>query len=242
MMYHKKQRLIIFVKSPVPGKVKTRLANAPECSDEKACNYYQAMVACVLQHVNNYVAESEQMLDLYVGYTLSDDEQAIKDWLEPHLSSNSKISMSYFKQVDSPSLGDRIRVAFADSFAEGYDYAGIIGTDCVDITPSVLGELFSENVAAIGPTHDGGYYSLGLSSLPFKQQPELLARLFADVRWSTEMTYQDSVEAAEAIELDLHVLPKLHDIDYYADWQRALSSSQGPRLKQQLKQIERALS
>ncbi|GEM_PF-2622841 len=236
-----RQRLIIFVKSPIAGKVKTRLTQASKCSDEQACFYYQAMVACVFEHISDYSSQIQQSLNVHIGYTLSDDSKSIKKWLTPYLPNTDKINVSYFEQLDSACLGDRIHHAFTDSFAQGFSHVGIIGTDCVDITPKILHALFNSTKPTIGPTYDGGYYGLSLHSEYFHDQPELLKRLFTHINWSCETTYQNTLYAAQSIHLELSELPKLHDIDYFEDWERALQSTQGTLLTTHLSNLSKQL-
>ncbi len=239
MITDKNQRLIIFVKSPIAGKVKTRLAQ--ECSAEQASLYYQAMVACVLEHIAHYASELNQPLNIHIGYTLSDNNQAIKDWLEPYLSKVNQLHISYFEQFESSCLGERIHHAFDHSFAEGYQHVSIIGTDCISITPTILHQLFKPNHSMIGPTYDGGYYALSLQAKHFSNEPESLNRLFFTINWSSPSTYQDTLDAAQAIDLELQPLPKLHDIDYLEDWERALKSVQGSLLQDKLSVINRKI-
>jgi len=237
MAHDNKQRLIIFVKSPVAGKVKTRLAQ--DCSDELACLYYQAMVACALQHISDYAAQRQQPLNLYIGYTLSDSKQDIENWLNPYLPENSIITVNYFKQAESACLGERIYEAFAASFAQGYNQASIIGTDCIDITPNILTDLLSDEPKnTIGPTHDGGYYALGLNSSNVGTKTGDLHALFSSIRWSCKHTYADTLAAANSMNLTFATLPILHDIDYLEDWHRAIDSQQGYLLQQKLSEIE----
>ena len=98
--------------------------------------------------------------------------------------------------------------------------------------------MSSESNYSLGPTHDGGYYALGLNSEKFSSKPEDLLTLFTSIRWSSEYTYDDTLAAADSIHLIFTAMPTLYDIDYLTDWHRALDSKQGYLLQQKLSEIE----
>jgi glycosyltransferase A (GT-A) superfamily protein (DUF2064 family) len=62
--------------------------------------------------------------------------------------------------------------AFLHAFAAGYTKALLIGSDCPDISRSIVNRgllLLDTHDIVLGPAHDGGYYLIGLRRL----EPEL---------------------------------------------------------------------
>jgi glycosyltransferase A (GT-A) superfamily protein (DUF2064 family) len=74
--------------------------------------------------------------------------------------------------------------------------------------PERLGEAFAAlrtHDVAIGPTHDGGYYLLGLRrSSPW---------IFRDVTWSTANVFAETLDLVRERGSCCHVLPEEFDVD-----------------------------
>ena len=143
-----KDRLIIFQKNPVVGKVKTRLSQ--DIGDEAALSVYMLMLEMTAEVVSNSSS--------YPAVYYSDfiDENDI--W--------TNIPCEKFIQ-QGIDLGERMSNAFHDQALGNSDKVVIIGTDCPDITIDLIQESFrmlDENDFSIGPSRDGGYYLLGMRS------------------------------------------------------------------------------
>lgn len=190
---NEKSLLMLFVRNPELGKVKTRLAAS--VGPEEALAIYMHL----LQHTKQ-VTENLPM-DKVVYYSNEVDQQDL--W------PNDK----YKKQVQpSGNLGEKMEAAFRDAFAQGYTSVVIIGSDCHQLTPSIIEKAFAElntHEVVIGPALDGGYYLLGMKHL----HPEL----FQNKRWSTEHVFPDTLFDIEHLHLSHKVLPELSDIDYVED-------------------------
>jgi len=91
----------------------------------------------------------------------------------------------------------------------------IIGSDCAQLTPnhieSAINVLESTNLV-LGPSIDGGYYLLGMDSF----YPEL----FDDIEWSTDSVLNSTIEIAKSLNLKVHQIETLSDIDYIEDWEK----------------------
>jgi rSAM/selenodomain-associated transferase 1 len=141
--------LIIFVKNPIPGRVKTRLAAT--IGDQAALQVYQKL----LEHTK---AITEQLsFDKVVYYSEFIDENDF--WRESE----------YMKRLQhSGNLGKRIQMAFHWGFQSGYKDICIIGSDCFELTSESIEDGFASltaNQAVLGPSKDGGYYLWGTDSV-----------------------------------------------------------------------------
>lgn len=119
----------------------------------------------------------------------------------------------YEKEVQCEGeLGDKMLSAFNYVFERGYKRAAIIGSDCYDLSPEFIQDAFEqlkEKDAVIGPSHDGGYYLLGLSK-PCED-------IFKNKRWSTSSVCLDTEKDLEALKFKYAKLQALSDVDTEED-------------------------
>ena len=183
--------LIIFVRNPVLGKVKTRIAAT--IGDEKALAVYKHL----LQHTKNITEHLP--VTRFVFYA---DEIAIND-----------LWNGYEKCLQSGSdLGERMSNAFECLFEKGFTKIVIIGSDCYELDEQMISGSFlklNEYEIVIGPATDGGYYLLGMQS-PFKN-------LFENITWSSNSVLNESKKQIEQQNLSLFLLPLLNDVDEEKD-------------------------
>ena len=189
-----KEAIIIFVRNPVLGKVKTRLAKT--MGNGKALLIYQLLLEHTRQVTGNLHC------DKFVYYSDYIDEN--DDWN----------NVLYKKKLQSGGdLGERMANAFKQLFASGYQRLIIIGSDCLDLTSDLINEAFNrlkEADVVFGPSTDGGYYLLGLK-VPYP--PEL----FENKNWSTDTVLSDSLKTLEASGTSYQLLIPLNDIDEESD-------------------------
>lgn len=156
-----KSALIIFVRNPLPGKVKTRLAQS--IGEAAALNIYLKL----LHHTHSIT--DEIVLDKFLFY---DEQITRKDiWENDHYK-------KYLQKGDT--LGERMSNAFSFIFLKEYRQVVIIGSDCYELNSKIIQEAFEKlntHNVVIGPAKDGGYYLLGAHSF----YPDL----FKDIDWST---------------------------------------------------------
>lgn len=185
--------LLIFVKHPVPGKVKTRLG-------------------ATLGH-KTAVAVYQQLLE----YTCSISESVKADkaiWYGndfPEEDLWSKAGYPRFGQ-EGDDLGARMQQAFEWGFAQAYKKIQIIGSDCASLTSEIINEGFSildRHDFVIGPAEDGGYYLLGMNT-PYYA-------VFRSRKWSTPQVLADTVEDLRMGGKNFLCLPTLSDVDTEAD-------------------------
>lgn len=188
-----KKLLLLFVRNPELGKVKTRLAAT--VGNEKALEIYLKL----LQHTRQ-VTESLPVHKL-VYYT----DEVTKNDLWP--------DDTYEKRVQpTGDLGQKMQAAFAAGFADGYTSVVIIGSDCLQLTQEIVAEAYrqlEQQEVVIGPALDGGYYLLGMNCL----HPQL----FQNKRWSTAHVFPGTVQDLEQLQLSYALLPMLSDVDHAED-------------------------
>ncbi len=198
-----KDLLIVFVKAPTKGKVKTRLAAT--IGDSKAVEVYRKLLAHTFSLVTN---------DKYDTYIYFGDE-----------ISNDIVFPNYPKfSQRGDDLGARMKNAFEDSFAAGYKRIVLIGSDCLEIDQSTIQNAIAELKdvdLCLGPADDGGYYLIGMSKLS--------AALFDDKPWSQPNLMAETKRTIKELNLTSYFLQQLSDIDNaedlakHKDYERFLS-------------------
>lgn len=189
--------LVVFVKAPVPGAVKTRLS--PPVAPARAAALYRAFAQDTLDHAGRVAGAR-----LFVAYE-GDARFPDLRWLAN--------APSAFPQ-DGATLGERLERAF-DSCLRRHDKVVVIGSDAPHIPFSIYDQAFESldhADLALGPSRDGGYYLIGL------KRPE--PRLFRDVPWSTAAVLRATRRRARELGLTTRLLPEEFDVDDFGDLQR----------------------
>ena len=109
-------------------------------------------------------------------------------------------------------LGERMQNAFQELYTAGFTKVCIIGSDCYELSSDIITNAFeklNEVDVAIGPVTDGGYYLLGSN--------KMIPQLFTNKAWSTNTVFADTLKDATVLNLYVHQLPVLHDIDNEKD-------------------------
>jgi rSAM/selenodomain-associated transferase 1 len=185
--------IIIFVKNPEIGKAKTRIAAT--VGDEKALFIYEALLS-ITKDVIKKVDVQKHLF--YTHFVNSGD-----DW--------SNDVFSKYIQIDDD-LGGKMKDAFERVLLIN-DKVIIIGSDCPKISKEIIQDAFdalNKKDVVIGPTFDGGYYLLGMKNL--------IPGLFDNMVFSTSSVFNDTLKRINDLSITHHILPTLHDVDYYEDW------------------------
>lgn len=187
--------LIIFVKNPELGHVKTRIAKT--AGDKRALQIYIEL----MKHTRKIALAVETSRLLFYSQEINRADDWSNEDFQKHL------------QVETD-LGGRMSAAFAEGF-KTHDKVVIIGSDCASLTPEIVQEAFEAldtNDFVVGPTFDGGYYLLGMRSF----QPSV----FENVEWSTESVFPTTIERINALDATYHLTERLSDIDFEEDWEK----------------------
>lgn len=191
-----KNAVIVFQKNLQKGKVKTRLAKT--MGDEEALEIYKSLIK-ITYHQLSKLKDADILIYL---------SEYVEELPFDIMGKNYQI----FAQNGSD-LGQRMRNAFDETFAKGYQKCLIIGTDCPEIGMQELQKAYDHLATCdvvFGPAKDGGYYLLG------KKTP--IPLLLDGIKWSTDEVLSKSIEKVENEKLTYALLSTLGDIDTENDW------------------------
>jgi len=190
-------RIILFLKAPRSGLVKTRLAAS--VGEEKAVEIYRFLVESQLRRL-------PRDWPFEIRFTPADAEEEMREWIGrgPILLPQGE-----------GDLGHRLADAVAEAFARGSDPVVCIGADCpgLDVPDFEEARTALRNGADLvfGPADDGGYYLIALG----RPCPEV----FKEIPWSSETTLARSLEQAGKCNRKVSLLPSKGDIDHIEDWE-----------------------
>ena len=190
--------LMVFVKYPTPGAVKQRLAQ--HLGNDRAAEIYKKIAETIVQKVAP--ASSEDYI-LEICFSPQEDERLVRRWLNEN---------EYFSPQQGSDLGARMSNAFSHAFAAGYTKALLIGSDCPDISRTIVNRgfmLLDTHDIVLGPAQDGGYYLIGVR----RPEPEL----FSNMDWGTGRVLQQTLDKINDAGLTSALLPQLRDIDRIED-------------------------
>ena len=185
--------LIIFVKNPELGKVKTRLART--IGDEKALYIYKLLLEQTFQVTLPVLADKK----LYYSEFVQNMDQFNDLVYEKHIQSGD-------------GLGDKMYNAVKHSFGEWAGKVVLIGSDCFELNSGIIEEAFKaleESDYVLGPAKDGGYYLIGMK--------ELNLEIFQNKEWSSENVFLDTLLDIKNQEKSHYLLPTLSDVDIEED-------------------------
>ena len=195
--------ILMFAKQPVPGQVKTRLTTS--LSPIAAANVHAACCRAMWRRLTR----AERSWTPILTYAPDDAGDAMASLLP---GAGSGYALWPQGQGD---LGDRLARGFQRAFSEGFGPVLAVGTDSPTVSAEALQRAIDSLGRAdvcIGPTEDGGYYLLGMNRFT----PALLA----DIAWSTEQVYPQTLARASAVNLAVEPLPMGYDVDTPADLSR----------------------
>lgn len=182
------EALILFIKNPVLGRVKTRLAAG--IGEERALQVYQDL----LRHTREVARRVE--VRRYVFYSDFIDWQ--DEWPE---------SLFFKRLQEGRDLGLRMHHAL-DTALGRHEKAVLVGGDIPGLRPDILERAFSaleQQDVVLGPAEDGGYYLIGL------KEPRL--SLFEEMRWSHPRVLDDTLQRVDDAGLSCQFLETLKDVD-----------------------------
>ena len=188
--------LLVFLKSPIAGQVKTRLASS--IGAEHAAALYRQWIGVVLEKLQPVRASTHVVACCDGGPASS-----FAPW--HHLADD------WWRQP-AGDLGHRLDAAFLGRQSDGFP-AIAVGTDCLDIDDTLIEAAFARLAggdAVFGPAVDGGYYLVGLA--------KYLPDFFRGIPWSTARTLAAHQASCAQQKWSYEVLPVLRDIDTLEDW------------------------
>ena len=190
--------LIVFVKAPVAGKVKTRLQ--PHLAPDKIVKLYKSFIKEIISKCVRLKG-----VDKFLGCAPTKDNDFLKG-----ITKTYKIKS--FNQRGND-LGEKIVNAFRDYFKKRYTEIVIIGSDSPTIPAAYIEKAFSElkkNDFVIGPCCDGGLYLVGAKK-------KIITEIFQDMPWDTSEVLNKTLKKVNSLDIRFSMLPFWYDVDTIND-------------------------
>ena len=195
--------VILFTRYPSPGKCKTRLI--PQLGQEGAALIHRQLVTHTLKILTDFFTWKNNTE--FIIYHDSDSHRMMENWL----------GCNYlYKEQRGYDLGQRMADALLYALEKTQNCI-LLGSDCPDITAPLLNEALQalqQKDMVLGPAHDGGYYLIGVSNTI---KPDACRHLFKEIPWGDDTVFAKTLERAQELGLNTHILKKLHDIDCVED-------------------------
>jgi hypothetical protein len=194
------KHVAVFARRPGPGRVKTRLT--PALPPEMALELHCAMLGDTLVAVAQAGADRRHLY-----------------WDEPAGETGLAIPAGFRETHQAGAdLGERLERAFQELLSGSADRSIVVGTDCPELDVRLLDQALASLDAAelvLGPTHDGGYYLIGLS----RRAPAI----FRGISWGTDQVLEQTLDRAGEVGLSRTLLPQLSDLDTPEDLVRLIA-------------------
>ncbi len=204
---HDRSIILLFIKAPVKGQVKSRLAAA--VGDDTALELYK-----------NFILDSIT--------TVKETGHPFRICFHPPDAADTVTALlgsgSYMPQHGN-NLGERMEHAFSRVFSEGWHNAVLIGSDIPDLPSGVINEslrALEMNDAVIGPASDGGYYLIGFKDNTF------LPSTFHKIAWGTDAVFRNTMNILTRSSLKVYLAPEQHDVDTLEDLRSLFERHQHP--------------
>lgn len=199
-----KPRLIVLLKAPWPGRVKTRLARDIGAGPAAAWSRRQSF-----DMIRRLGRDPRWRLELWIA-----PDQAVAAPYWPARPAR--------RPQGSGDLGTRMRRALT---ADSTSPAVLIGADIPGITPAHIHRAFQALGRAafvFGPADDGGFWLVG------RRPGRTPAHLFQGARWSTRHALPDALASLDGESAAL--VDRLGDIDTLDDYKAAAMTSRAAAL------------
>jgi rSAM/selenodomain-associated transferase 1 len=189
--------ILFFVKDPVKGAVKSRLA--AELDETIAVELYGNFILDMLATLSK--CEAQCLICVYPESTL----EKVKKWLEPKY---------HYLPQEGKDLGERMKNGFIEAFIMKFEHVILIGSDIPDLPLSIVKEafrMFETHDAVVGPAHDGGYYLIGFRNDTF------VPEVFDTMQWGGKSVLRSTLNRLNKRKCRVRRLPAWHDVDTLAD-------------------------
>ena len=193
--------LIVFAKTPVRGKVKTRMR--PFLSEEDCLRLHCLLLRLWMGRLRDWdLGQMHKALFLTPLGAGRHDPDLVLD-APPGVIVETQ---------QGRDLGDRLSHAFNHKWNEGFRKIVFIGTDSPALRREDLHAAFKgldESEVVLGPAADGGYYLIGFSAR--------LPVLFSRISWGTSQVFRETVQLLETNAIRWQCLRESFDLDTFED-------------------------
>ncbi len=193
--------IILFAKSPIPGRVKTRLQ--PFLAPADAASLYTAFVSDMLERLHSIAG-----VELELHTNIPTDAWSTTG-VTTRLQAEGDLELKMFHALNRALLA-------------GHPRALIVGSDAPTLPVAHIEALLASKAdVALGPSTDGGYYAVSSRVA----DPDM----FKDVPWSSPLTLDHTVAALGRCGFSVELGPEWFDVDEPEDLDRLAASPNLPR-------------
>jgi len=189
--------VLVFVKRPVPGQVKTRLAKT--MGAKSSCFIYSELLSRTISEISKV-----DNIQPWIVVSRQDDIP----WFEKVCKPNGW-NVSFQVEGD---IGQRMLHSFERHLSSNTSVI-LVGSDVADFSHEDIEVGFSllqeDGVSVIGPSTDGGYWMIGLNTL--------LPNIFEGIPWSSPSVFERTVKKIRKVGSEPRILPIRTDIDEVED-------------------------
>jgi len=189
--------MAVMGKASTPGRTKTRLV--PPLSAERAAQLNTAFLQDIVGNLQRAGRQTE--IAPYVAYGPAGSEPFFRTCLPATLP---------LIECSLPHFGDCLDRAITHLLQQGHAAACVLNADSPTLPTRLLvqaARALAQPKAGvvIGPSTDGGYYLLGVTSAH--------RRLFEEIDWSTSRVFEQTLQRAAELGLSVTVLESWYDVD-----------------------------
>ncbi|MBI2821277.1 MAG: TIGR04282 family arsenosugar biosynthesis glycosyltransferase [Acidobacteria bacterium] len=192
--------IALFARTPVPGRVKTRLQTVLTAEQALALH-----VACM----EDLCEQLAPLAGTFEIFLFQSEPGALPERCRRYPA----------RLQAGAGLGERMERAAESLLKAGHPAVIFLGTDLPHLDPARLAETLcalQRCQVVIGPTRDGGYYLLALK--------RLYRELFCDIEWGSSSVLAETLRRLQRVDVAFEMLPVDFDLDVPEDLKRFLQA------------------
>jgi uncharacterized protein len=232
-MTQSRNALVLFTKSPQPGRTKTRLTRkfGGPLSDEEAAGLYHAMMLDVAEVAGEALASlrktasgDNMAYDLVVSCSPEDEKQKLRTIFESELTYAAEIR---YINDQGATFDDHLNDAYRQLFEQGYHSVVCVGGDLPTLSSEFIQRSFQwlayleaqsdRGALVIAPCQEAGVSLIGLTA----DAPMDFTGVFYDMNGVSALEAITGIAASRQIPMG--VLEVLADVDTQQDLAHALA-------------------
>lgn len=186
--------ILVFVRAPQPGSVKTRIART--LGDAAALEAYLELLSATTDRLASFT-------DVTLLGTPDHQLGHLAPWLRPGW---------HCQPQGTGTLGERLTRAVQQHFDLQPRPVLVLGSDCPTFDQADIRQAAAQldsHDAVLGPAADGGYWLIGLRA------PQ--TGLFNGIEWSTDQVLRQTLDQARKLGLSVGLARTLSDVDTAED-------------------------